>query len=109
MIRLFRNHDANLSVGPGINSEIAHTNAPGITPGDVTGLSYGGKAVGLSFNPGSNRDVDNVKRLSAMLIDAINDWKEKGANGEQIAQATLAIRRIQEGQMWAVKAITWQY
>lgn len=29
--------------------------------------------------------------------------------GEQAAQFTLAIRKIQEGQMWGVKAATWRY
>lgn len=76
-------------------------------------LTYGEKAVGITFNPGGNPDVEKVKRQAADLIDTIYDRDVRPIadvrNGEKVAQATLAIRRIQEGQMWAVKAITWQY
>lgn len=76
-------------------------------------LTYGEKAVGLTFNPGKNPEVEGVKRLAADLIDKIYDGQvaptDAVRNGEAVAQAKLAIRSIQEGQMWAVKAITWQY
>lgn len=79
-------------------------------------LTYGEKAVGITFNPGKLPDVENIKRTCANAIDeierqrkAISDpSREKHPeDGEVSAQYTLAIRRIQEGQMWAVKAATW--
>lgn len=75
-------------------------------------LTYGQKAVGLTFNPGGHHVVNVIKEKCAILIDELNDQREiakKAGNGEMIAQYTLAIRDIQSGQMWGVKAATWQY
>ena len=75
-------------------------------------LSFGEKAVGLPFNPGGMPEVNQIKTASAAVIDELNNQRElaKAANnGEKIAQFTLAIRDIQSGQMWGVKAATWQY
>lgn len=76
-------------------------------------LTYGEKAVGITFNPGGSQNVNQIKILAANLIDEIYDQHvapiPEVRNGEVVAQAILAIRRIQEGQMWAVKAATWQY
>ncbi len=76
-------------------------------------LTYGEKAVGITFNPGGNPLVESIKRKAADLIDEIYDQHVKPIaetrNGEIVAQAMLAIRGIQVGQMWAVKATTWQY
>lgn len=76
-------------------------------------LTYGEKAVGITFSPGKNDDVEEIKRVSAHLIDLI--YKNQVApgpnmrNGEVVAMSMLAIRSLQVGQMWAVKAATWQY
>jgi hypothetical protein len=75
-------------------------------------LTYGEQAVGLTFNPGGSQEVNNIKRACADTIDVLNDQRQKAKdenNGEKIAQFTLAIREIQGGQMWGVKATTWQY
>lgn len=79
-------------------------------------LTFGEKAVGISFNPGGKPEVNSIKQLAADLIDELNNQRQaaKGdgsavVNGEIQAQYTLAIRSIQEGQMWGVKAATWQY
>lgn len=75
-------------------------------------LTFGEKAVGLTFNPGGMPEVNNIKRLCADLIDELDRQRAKAkeeSNGEKIAQFTLAIRDIQSGQMWGVKAATWQY
>lgn len=75
-------------------------------------LTFGEKAVGISFNPGGHEDVNNIKASCAAAIDVLNQLREKAKaenNGEKIAQFTLAIRDIQSGQMWGVKAATWQY
>lgn len=76
-------------------------------------LTYGEKAVGLSFNPGNNPDVDKIKKLSAQLIDIMDDLRKsqntlhdgKGSEGQRLC--SVAITEIQTAQMWAVKAITW--
>lgn len=78
----------------------------------ATELTFGQKAVGITFNPGGMPEVNAIKNLCAAVIDELNTQRdvEKAANnGEKIAQYTLAIRDIQSGQMWGVKAATWQY
>ena len=72
-------------------------------------LTFGEKAVGITFNPGGMEEVNTIKLLSAQLIDELNRQRTKESGGEKAAQYTLAIRKIQEGQMWGVKAATWQY
>lgn len=72
-------------------------------------LTFGEKAVGITFNPGGKEEVNLIKLLSCKLIDELNGQREETSNGEAKAQFTLAIRKIQEGQMWGVKAATWQY
>lgn len=82
---------------------------PEVTRGPLT---FGEKAVGISFNPGAHEDVNNIKASCAAAIDVLNQLCEKAKadnNGEKIAQFKLAIRDIQSGQMWGVKAATWQY
>ncbi len=76
-------------------------------------LTYGEKAVGLSFNPGGNPDVEKIKKLSAQLIDIMDDLRKsqntlhdgKGSEGQRLC--SIAITELQTSQMWAVKAITW--
>ena len=77
---------------------------------EKTELTYGQKAVGITFNPGGMPEVNRIKKLSAALIDELYKQRSDNSdNGETSAQFTLAIRKIQEGQMWGVKATTWQY
>ena len=76
-------------------------------------LTYGQKAVGITFNPGGMPEVNKIKEISAVLIDELDKQRTGNPNdernNEKYAQFTLAIRKIQEGQMWGVKATTWQY
>lgn len=76
-------------------------------------MTFGQKAVGITFNPGGSPQVNRIKELSAALIDELHNQRTGNPaevqNGEKVAQFTLAIRKIQEGQMWGVKAATWQY
>lgn len=76
-------------------------------------LTYGEKAVGLTFNPGQNPKVNEVKELYAKIIDLCNESILNG-DGEQISAEKvrlfkIAITEAQSAQMWAVKAITWQF
>lgn len=73
-------------------------------------LTFGEKAVGLSFNPGGDEKVNEVKRLYAQIIDLCNE-EITGAgmvSGEKTRLFKIAITEAQGAQMWAVKAITWK-
>lgn len=71
-------------------------------------MSYGESAVGVSFNPSGNADVDDCKRIFAEIIDALNDSRSGITDGEHKRLYSIAITEAQTAQMWAVKAITWR-
>lgn len=74
-------------------------------------LSFGEKAVGLTFNPGNNPAVDQCKKSFAAVIDQMNTLRESALavkDFEVARLAAVAITEAQGAQMWAVKAITWQ-
>ena len=73
-----------------------------------TELTYGQKAVGLTFNPSGNTDVQRVKELYAAIIDMLHwlsFWLEWMPTEDMIKKA---VEEAQTAQMWAVKAITWR-
>ncbi len=70
--------------------------------------TFGEKAVGLSFNPSKDSDVDLIKKAYAAIIDAMNDVRNAATSPEQKRLAAIAITEAQGAQMWAVKAITWR-
>lgn len=72
-------------------------------------LTFGEKAVGISFNPGNNPEVESIKRACAYLIDELNKSRNATDSGDKKRMYSQAITDIQAGQMWAVKAATWQY
>jgi hypothetical protein len=72
-------------------------------------LTFGEKAVGITFNPGGNQKVENIKRYYADLIDNLNDKRNNSDNPEVKRMLSVAITEAQTSQMWAVKAVTWQY
>jgi len=72
-------------------------------------MTFGEKAVGLTFNPDGNDNVFNCKQDFAEIIDALNDMREATDNPEIKRMLSIAITEAQTSQMWAVKAITWQY
>lgn len=69
--------------------------------------SFGGKAVGLTFNPSNLVAVDVIKTDCAELINELNQSRMDTEDGEVKRMLSVAITHIQEAQMWAVKAITW--
>jgi len=69
--------------------------------------TYGEKAVGLSFNPSGDPDVDKAKRLCAQLID-LCDLKRSLETGERARLFSIAIAELQTAQMWVVKALTFK-
>ena len=70
-------------------------------------LTYGEKAVGLTFNPGGNELVDIMKKSYAYIIDNLKTLKDDGQS-EKNRLISIAITEAQTAQMWAVKAITWK-
>lgn len=72
------------------------------------GLSFGQKAVWLSFNPSGNDEVALVKQECANLIDHMNTLRLTSDSGEVKRLASIAITELQTAQMWCVKALTWK-
>ena len=72
-------------------------------------LTYGEKAVGLTFNPSSDEKVQKVKELYAQIIDFCNDLRTEAGQGEKGRLLSVAITEAQSAQMWAVKGITYQF
>lgn len=73
-------------------------------------MTYGEKAVGLTFNPGGNPDVEMLKRKFAEVIDVMDELRmtaRMAGDDEQARLASIAITEAQGAQMWAVKAVTW--
>lgn len=70
-------------------------------------LTFGEKAVGLTFNPSGNAAVQLCKEQFAKVIDSLNDARNATVDGEQKRLFSVAITEAQTAQMWAVKAITW--
>ena len=76
-------------------------------------MTYGEKAVGLSFNPSKDPDVDAVKKLYARIIDLCAKYRAAAVDPatkspERARLFSIAITQAQAAQMWAVKAFTWQ-
>lgn len=72
-------------------------------------LTFGEKAVGLSFNPSGDKRVDRIKRAYANIIDELNELRRAAPVGSDIGRlASVAITEAQGAQMWAVKALTWK-
>ena len=71
-------------------------------------MTFGEKAVGLTFNPSNNPEVDFCKRGFAEMIDQMNHLRSTTDNAEVKRMASVAITEAQTAQMWAVKAITWR-
>ena len=70
-------------------------------------LSFGQKAVGLTFNPSGDAGVNYIKEQCANLIDLLNGMRAAGSF-EQARMFAIAITDIQTAQMWAVKGVTWK-
>lgn len=71
-------------------------------------LTFGQKAVGLSFNPSGSETVNSLKRLYAEVIDKLNDLRNQSDDPEVKHLCSVAITEAQGAQMWAVKAATWK-
>jgi len=73
-------------------------------------LTFGEKAVGLTFNPSNDPTVDKIKKLYAEIIDTLSDGNlDNGATGLKGRILGRAINDAMGAQMWAVKAITCKF
>lgn len=70
-------------------------------------LSFGDRAVGLSFNPSQDPAVKACKTRYAALIDQLEARRQSTTDGEVKRLCSIAITEAQTAQMWAVKALTW--
>lgn len=70
-------------------------------------LTFGEKAVGLTFNPSNDPQVQACKEAFAAIIDNLNDQRSSVQPGEKARILSVAITAAQDAQMWAVKGITW--
>lgn len=72
-------------------------------------MTFGEKAVGLTFNPSNDDAVAQCKSEFACVIDRMNDLRNATDNPEVKRMCSVAITEAQTAQMWAVKAITWKF
>lgn len=79
---------------------------------DKPNLTFGGKSVGVTFNPSNDPEVTAIKAQAANFIDEVcgpsGEKLDFKANTEAAAMRKLAQRAAQEASMWAVKAATWK-
>ena len=71
-------------------------------------LTFGERAVGLTFNPSGDIVVNDLKQRYAELIDRIHHLRTESQDPEVKRMAAVAITEAQTSQMWAVKAATWR-
>lgn len=71
--------------------------------------TYGEKAVGLTFNPSGDGNVQTVKELYAQIIDLLDTNRAKQESPESKRLLSIAITEAQTAQMWAVKGITYKF
>ena len=72
-------------------------------------LTFGEKAVGLTFNPSGDHDVTVLKQAYAQIIDLCNSKRQATFAGSEAHRLwSIAITEAQGAQMWAVKAATWR-
>ena len=77
----------------------------------TTPMTFGQKAVGLTFNPSGDDDVTRCKQMFADAIDQMNELRNATPdpmNAGAKRLASIAITELQGAQMWAVKALTWR-
>lgn len=74
---------------------------------DKREMTYGERAVGLSFNPSQHPGVKLIKEQYAQIIDGLADMREGAKDSETKRLYSVAITEAQTSQMWAVKALTW--
>lgn len=72
-------------------------------------MTFGEKAMGVNFNPGQNPNVATIEFSYANICDELAARRDAATNPEVKRMLSIAITELQTSQMWAVKAVTWQY
>ncbi len=78
-------------------------------------MTAGEKAVGLTFNPSNDSNVQKVKELYAQIIDLCITIQNSEKTPEMLNTdgrnrcLSIAITEAQTAQMWAVKGITYKF
>jgi len=72
-------------------------------------LTPGEKAVGITFNPGGNPVVEEIKRRYADIINLLEDFRSNAPTPGAARHASIAITDAETAQMRAVKAVTFPY
>ena len=75
----------------------------------VRELTFGEKAVGLTFNPSGDPTVNKIKGLYAEIIDICHDARGEAGPGEKSRHLSVAITEAESAQMRAVKGVTYKY
>ena len=75
---------------------------------DENEMSFGQKAVGLSFNPSGDPIVNMLKASFSDILDDMDALRQQAASPEVKRMLSIAITEAQTAQMWAVKAATWR-
>jgi hypothetical protein len=89
------------------STEVQSQAMPSRRPTDA--LTFGEKAVGLTFNPSGDPIVDELKREYAKIIDLCEMKRGSLMAGSGAHRLwSIAITEAQGAQMWAVKAATWK-
>ena len=71
-------------------------------------LTFGQKAVGLTFNPSGDPNVHDCKLAFAQIIDQMHELQLASDDDPEVGRmCAVAITYAQTAQMWAVKALTW--
>lgn len=78
-----------------------------LAQGPGPALTFGQRAVGVSFNPSQKEEVRIIKQQYADTIDYLNDIRKVTEDKEVARLLSVAITETQTAQMWAVKAVTW--
>lgn len=72
-------------------------------------MTFGEKAVGLTFNPSGDPTVHTLKELYAQIIDLCHERRQSLMAGSDAHRLwAVAITTAQDAQMWSVKAATWK-
>ena len=71
-------------------------------------MTLGETRVRVSFNPSGESKVEEIKRLTANLIDTCADGRGEMQASEEARLWSLAMTAYEEAAMWAVKAATIQ-
>jgi hypothetical protein len=73
---------------------------------ETRNLTFGEKAVGLTFNPSGDERVQRLKVMYAAIIDELDTMRDDLPGRNHLT--SIAITEAQGAQMWAVKAATWR-